>query len=79
VGQFLGESILISVLSGIVALLLVILFLPAFNTLTEKELSINFFNVYFWLVFLGFIIFTGLLAGSYPAFYLSAFSTGKSS
>src|SRR6478736_3848229 len=77
VGQFLGESILISVISGIVALLLVILFLPAFNTLTEKELSINFFNVYFWLVFLCFIIFTGLLAGSYPAFYLSAFQPVK--
>jgi len=77
VGQFLGESILISVISGIVALLLVILFLPAFNTLTEKELSINFFNIYFWLVFLCFIIFTGLLAGSYPAFYLSAFQPVK--
>lgn len=77
ISQFLGESILISVLAGIVGLVLVIVFLPSFNTLTEKELAIDYFNGGFWLAFLGFILFTGILAGSYPAFYLSAFQPVK--
>jgi len=77
IGQFLGESILISFIAGILAIVLVVATLPAFNNLTEKELSINFFNVLFWLAFLGFILFTGVLAGSYPAFFLSSFQPVK--
>lgn len=77
VGQFLGESILISFLAGIVALLMVQLSLPAFGKLTDKALALDFANPYFWLVFLGFILFTGVIAGSYPAFYLSAFKPVK--
>lgn len=73
VGQFLGESILIALLAGIVALLLVYLSLPAFNQLTTKFLSIPYRSGGFWLAFIGFIVVTGLIAGSYPAFYLSSF------
>jgi putative ABC transport system permease protein len=73
IGQFLGESILIALLAGILALLLVQLSLPAFNTLTGKKLTIGFANPYYWLFYVGFILFTGIIAGSYPAFYLSAF------
>lgn len=73
VGQFLGESILIALLAGIVALLLVSLSLPAFNQLTTKFLRIPFGSGGFWLAFIGFIVVTGLIAGSYPAFYLSSF------
>ena len=73
IGQFLGESILIALIAGMVALLIVQICLPAFNTLTGKALSVEYANSYFWLSFIGFILFTGLLAGSYPAFFLSSF------
>jgi putative ABC transport system permease protein len=77
IGQFLGESILIAFLAGLVALLIVQLSLPAFGKLTDKILFIDYSNIYFWLLFIGFIIFTGVIAGSYPAFYLSAFKPVK--
>lgn len=71
--QFLAESILISVIAGIVALVIVQLSLPSFNDLTRKVLFIGYGNPLFWLGFVSFILFTGVLAGSYPAFFLSAF------
>ena len=77
IGQFLGESILIALISGILALLIVQFSLPAFNTLTGKILYIDYTSLRFWLILLGFIIFTGLLAGSYPAFFLSSFKPVK--
>ena len=77
IAQFLGESILIALLSGLLAILIVDLSLPAFNKLTGKILSINYSSINFWLILIGFIIFTGLLAGSYPAFFLSSFKPIK--
>ena len=74
VGQFLGESILLAFLAGILALLIVQVSLPAFNTLVNTQLFVPFGNIYFWLLGVAFILFTGILAGSYPAFYLSSFS-----
>jgi putative ABC transport system permease protein len=71
--QFITESILISSLAGLIALVIVSLSLPAFNALANRQLFIDFGRVYFWLFFLGFILFTGLVAGSYPAFFLSSF------
>jgi putative ABC transport system permease protein len=73
IGQFLGESILIALISGVLALFAVYLCLPSFNLLVDKQLFLPFGNVYFWLTALAFILFTGVLAGSYPAFYLSSF------
>jgi putative ABC transport system permease protein len=73
IGQFLGESILMAFIAGVLALLIVQLCLPAFNQLTQKQLFIDYGNIYFWLAGIGFILFTGILAGSYPAFFLSAF------
>ncbi|GAA4446997.1 ABC transporter permease [Nibrella saemangeumensis] len=73
IGQFLGESILIACIAGILALLIVQLSLPAFNKLTDKILFIDYGRAYFWLAFVGFILLAGLLAGSYPAFFLSSF------
>ena len=70
--QFLGESALISFLSLLLAILLVITFLPQFNLLTEKHISLAF-NAQVWLGILGLTLFTGMLAGSYPALYLSSF------
>lgn len=75
--QFIGESVFIALLSGIAAIMIVYLCLPAYNQLTEKELFLDFSNIYTWLAFTGFILFTGLLAGSYPAFFLSSFQPVK--
>jgi putative ABC transport system permease protein len=71
--QFLLESIFIVLIAGVLSLVLVQMSLPAFNVLTREELRIEFDHAYFWIAFVGFILFTGLLAGSYPAFFLSAF------
>ena len=73
--QFLGETVLLSFLSFVLSMVLVQIFLPVFNQLTGKELVFNpFLN---WTVTLGFIGITGvvgLLAGTYPAFFLSSYS-----
>ena len=73
VAQFIGESVLLSFLAGLIAILLVQLSLPGFNQLTEKQLFIDYSSSQFWLLALGFILLTGIVAGSYPAFYLSSF------
>jgi predicted permease len=83
ISQFLGESILISCIAGAAALLIVHFSLPTFSGFTSRQLVVNtptssqfgveYDNVYFWLLFTGFILFTGLMAGSYPAFFLSSF------
>jgi putative ABC transport system permease protein len=70
--QYLGESILVSVASLLVALALCELLLPVFNSITGKQLTLHFApNLVVALV--GITLLTGLFAGSYPAFYLSAF------
>src|SRR6202035_3934842 len=71
--QFLGESMFIAVISGILGLILVQVFLPSFNLMIGKELALPYFNLNFWFYALLFILVTGLLAGSYPAFFLSSF------
>ena len=73
IGRFLGESVLIAVLAGILALGIVAIALPWFRKLVMADLSIPYGDPWFWLAGGAFILFTGLLAGSYPAFYLSAF------
>jgi putative ABC transport system permease protein len=77
VAQFLSETILLSAFGFVIALLLVKLCLPAFNKLSQKELFIDFTNPYFWIFSISFILLTGLLAGIYPAFYLSSFNPVK--
>jgi ABC-type antimicrobial peptide transport system permease subunit len=71
--QFLGESLLTAFFAGIVALLLVQLALPPFNRFIQIPLQLNYHDPRFWLAFFGFILVTGTLAGSYPAFVLSSF------
>jgi putative ABC transport system permease protein len=75
--QFLSESFLVVIISFVFACLIVIASLPWFNNLAAKEMVMPWNDVYFWLISLGFIFFTGLLAGSYPAFYLSSFKPVK--
>ncbi|RDC65567.1 ABC transporter permease [Adhaeribacter pallidiroseus] len=71
--QFLGESIFLAFLAGMVALGLVFLALPTFNELMLANFAIDYQNFYFWVIFVLFLLFTGAAAGVYPAFYLSAF------
>lgn len=75
--QFIGESILLAFLAGIIAILIVEISLPGFNHLVDKALFIPFSNPFYWLFAITFILFTGLLAGSYPALYLSSFKPVK--
>jgi putative ABC transport system permease protein len=74
--QHLGESILMAFISLIVAVIFVGLLLPQFNEITGKHIRINFNSLQI-LIFLGIILFTGLLAGSYPALYLSGINPVK--
>ena len=77
VAQFIGESILLSFIAGVLAVVIVQLCLSPFNTLVGKELYIGYGNPLFLLFFLSFIVFTGFIAGSYPAFYLSSYQPVK--
>jgi putative ABC transport system permease protein len=70
--QYMSESVIISLISLVIALILVELLLPQFNDITGKQLSLNFSKGII-LPFLGITIITGLISGSYPAFYLSGF------
>ncbi len=74
VRQFIGESFVLSALALWVALVLVYLFLPTFNQLAEKQLTLNITgDVPTFLLLIGIVLFTGLASGSYPAFMLSSF------
>ena len=73
IGQFIAEAFLTAGIAGILGLGLAELALPAFNALLGESLAIPFGSVGLWLAVAGFILFTSLLAGSYPAFYLSSF------
>lgn len=73
VKQYLGESMLMALISLFIALVLVQLLLPAFNNITSKNLALSF-DKNEVLLLLGVTIFTGLVSGSYPALYLSGFN-----
>ncbi len=73
ISQFFSESILISLLSFVLSLLLVQLLLPFFNEVSGKEISNWWANPIFWVLGIAFALITGILAGSYPALYLSSF------
>lgn len=70
--QYLSESILMSLLSLLVALLIVWLFLPQFNIITGKQLTFTF-SLSFGFALLGIVLITGIVSGSYPALYLARF------
>lgn len=74
--QFLGESTLMAFLSLAVAILLVVLLLPQFNELTNKHLRFTF-GLRPILSIAGIVLFTGIVSGCYPAFYLSGFDPAK--
>ncbi|HEY3404985.1 MAG TPA: ABC transporter permease [Ohtaekwangia sp.] len=77
INQFFCESVVVALLAFVVAIGLVYLALPQFNEVADKRLSILWGNPMFWLAGLGFSLFTGMIAGSYPALYLSSFQPVK--
>jgi ABC-type antimicrobial peptide transport system permease subunit len=77
VKQFYWESFLIALLSFAASLALVWLALPWFNNVAGKQISMPWDNPMFWVTGLGFTFFTGMIAGSYPALYLSSFNPVK--
>ena len=70
--QFLSESFLVVVFAFVMAIIFVTMALPWFNNLADKRMSPLWDTIYFWQISMGFILMTSLLAGSYPALYLSS-------
>ncbi len=77
VGQFMFESLLVTLFAFVFACALVLLLLPLFNQLAGKQIVFPFMNPMFWSLSLGLVLLTSLLAGSYPALYLSSFRPVK--
>ena len=77
VSQFYSESLLVALFAFIISLILALLALPWFNNVADKQISILWNNPAFWLACLGFTLFTGMIAGSYPVLYLSSFNPVK--
>ena len=77
IAQFYCESLVITVFSLLFALAFVQLSLPFFNDVAGKKLTMPWGSPLFWLAGIGFTLFTGLIAGSYPALYLSSFKPVK--
>lgn len=71
--QFFGESLLVVMVAYIVSLVLLVVSVPFFNQVADKQLAVPLTAPGFWLMGLGFTLLTGLIAGSYPALYLSSF------
>jgi len=77
IAQFYTESFLMVFLAFTTAIMLTLLFLGEFNSLSGKQLTMPWGNAYFWLSSFIFILFTGFVSGSYPALYLSSFNPLK--
>ena len=76
-GQFIVESLLLSTISMLISFALLELLLPQFNTLLDTAIHIDYTSYTFWAVLITLILITGMLAGSYPAIYLSSFTPIK--
>jgi len=74
ISQFLMESMVLTLLSAVMAIVLIELCIPLFNNLLDTHLAINYANISIWLGLSMVVLLTGLISGSYPAFYLSSFN-----
>jgi putative ABC transport system permease protein len=73
--QFLSESVIVALISLAISIALIYLLLPTFNTIANKQIPFSYvLQTPVYLSLLGIVLITGLLGGSYPAFYLSGFS-----
>ena len=77
INQFFSESFLVVMLAFVLSIGLVLSTLNTFNQVADKEIFMPWLNPSFWLVSLSFVGLTGVIAGSYPAFYLSGFQPVK--
>jgi len=72
--QFLSESVMTACLAFIFSIIIVQFSLPVFNSIADKKMTLPWNNTYFWLGGFAFTLITGVIAGSYPAFYLAHFN-----
>jgi putative ABC transport system permease protein len=72
--QFIGEAIFMALLAAVVAVILMLLLLPAFNSLVQKDLSLGLTNPYHFIALMLLAVICGFVAGSYPSLYLSSFN-----
>lgn len=77
IGQFISESLLTTILAVAISLGIVVMALPTFNQITQKEIAPPFHQFSFWLQLVGITLITGLISGSYPALFLSSFKPVK--
>lgn len=77
IAQFFCESMILTLIAFAIAIIAVLLLLPSFNVLVDRQISLNITRPFFWIAALGIILFTGFVAGSYPALYLSSFKPVK--
>ena len=75
--QFFSESVILALIAFVLSLVAVFFILPSFNTLVDKQLHLDMSQPAFWLLAFIIIVFTGMVAGSYPALYLSSFNPVK--
>jgi ABC-type antimicrobial peptide transport system permease subunit len=75
--QFIGEAVSIAFIAAILALLIVFLVLPAFNSLTSKQIVFPYSSWSFWMIFIVLCLITGLLSGAYPSLLLSSFNPSR--
>lgn len=73
IAQFFGESLLVVTIAYGLSMILVYVTVPFFNHVADKQMAVPFSQPFFWTFGLGFTLLTGLIAGSYPALYLSSF------
>ena len=77
ISQFFSESLVVALLAFVISLLFVQLALPMFNQVADKKLVLLWNNPLFWIAGISFSALTGIIAGSYPALYLSSFQPVK--
>jgi putative ABC transport system permease protein len=77
ISQFFSESLLVAGFAFLLSIVLVQLTLPWFNQVADKKMAVLWATPLFWIIGLSFSLITGLIAGSYPAFYLSSFQPVK--
>lgn len=75
--QFFTESVVVALIAFVVSLGFVYLALPMFNEVADKKIGLLWNSSVFWLIGIGFSLLTGIIAGSYPALYLSSFQPVK--